>query len=241
MDEAHTMLWGLEFRKAMLHIKGFIKRLKNRPVIAAFTATANRDTINFIIKYLGLKKPFLIKRLPVNDNNKITCIRGDSKAILERLLEKNNTGRVIIYAITRKRVMDIYNTYKKDYNITYYHGDLERDVKVKNQEMFARGSKNIIVATVAFGMGIDIKDIRTIILYDLPLTLADLIQEIGRAGRDGKACNSFIILSKEGLKLADGLIKKSSDVRKAEQEFDQVISYFYSRKKKKFLEKYFDF
>ncbi len=238
IDEAHTLLWGLEFRKSMLKIKDFVNRFEVRPRVCAFTATASIETIKFIIKILGLKHPYVERHVPYNSKNEIISLRGDSKLILNKLLKKNK-GKLIIYALTRKRVMEIYETYKNLYRITYYHGKMAREDKNINQDSFTKGVNNIIVATVAFGMGIDIPDIKTIILYDLPLTLGDLIQEIGRAGRDGSLVKSYLILNEEGLKLADLLIKNSSNVMQAKREFDEVISFFYKKDKKREIFKYF--
>lgn len=239
VDEAHTLKWGLDFRKAMLLISNYINRLAKRPSIAAFTATADKKLIAFLKDKLGLTSPFIKKLLPWNDNIKIEVLKEKRDLSLFKTLKKFSNQKVIVYCLTRKNVEKLYQRYRNVFSTSYYHGGMLKEKKDKNQNLFKSNQTNIMIATNAFGMGIDIPDIRCVILYDLPLTISDLIQQIGRAGRDGKKAWGIVLFSKDSLTSAIRLISGSSNFSQKGLEFDKVTRFCQIKTKKEYLVKYF--
>ena len=239
IDEAHTLLWGLEFRTSMTHIKDYINGLAKRPPVAAFTATLGGYDVDYIIKSLSLKKPYIKCYPPIKKNINIKTIRGNNDLVLDKLLKKHSKKKIIIYTLTRLSTMRIYTRYKDIYNITYYHGGLDGKEKVYNQDLFKHNQANIMVATNSFGMGVDLPNIRVIILYDIPLSVSECVQELGRAGRDGKNSLGYIILSNKSLYKANLLISKTKNIKANEDKLDDVLKFALSADKNEFLLKYF--
>lgn len=212
IDEAHTILWGEGFREAFIHIDRFIKRLKKRPTILALTATATNLTIEKIKYYLNLDEVNIVSTNPdrknifykvVNTNNK----KNELLAYIN--FHKNKKG--IIYCLTRKRVEELsFFLLSNGISNVIYHGGLNTEIKEKNQNIFSTGKCNIIICTNAFGMGIDISDIRFVICYDMPSSLEDLIQQIGRAARDGNYAEGIVYFSFKDLNTINFFIESSN-------------------------------
>lgn len=239
IDEAHTLKWGLDFRKAMYDISIFVDKLKERPVITAFTATATNNTLKLIANILKLKNPYVYKISPVLDNIEYIFLKKDREKELKNIIEKMKNYKIIVYSLTRILTEKLYDKFKDNYLCSYYHGGLDSNTRRKNQDAFSNGSANIMFATNAFGMGIDIKDIRAVIIYDLPLSLSDLVQQVGRAGRDRKKSYGFVMVSNEAMNNAKYLIARDNNSNK-KKDFDIVTKFCYTRNKNKFLNKYFN-
>lgn len=192
IDEAHCVSqWGIDFRPEYRQLQRVKKRLKD-PVTLALTATATKLVRNDIAATL-LKENLNEIVYSVDRPNIALFVRetDDKFATLEETL-KHFSGSGIIYCATRKNVEELYGLLKNRWNVGYYHGGLEANQRKVLQQQFSSGQLQLLIATNAFGMGINKPDIRFIIHYDLSDSLESYIQEIGRAGRDGQ--QSYAIL-----------------------------------------------
>lgn len=187
IDEAHCVSqWGHDFRVSYRNIGKFIKSLSKRPIITAFTATASKEVREDIVRLLELISPKVFVSSFDRENLKITIEKGVNKEkyIFEYLNQNKDTSG-IIYCATRKNVESLYEMLlKKGFSVTLYHGGLNDKVRKTNQDDFIKDNKSIMIATNAFGMGIDKPDIRFVIHYNMPQNIEGYYQEIGRAGRD---------------------------------------------------------
>ncbi len=192
VDEAHCISeWGHNFRPSYTKINDFTNytSIKN---VSAFTATATPEVVEDIITQLQLKNVKTFIRGFERDNLHLNVIFPSNKNQKCLELLRQFEGSAIIYTATRKNaeyISEFLNQHK--YNCYYYHAGLQPPVRRKIQEEFSSGDLNLIAATNAFGMGIDKKDIHLIIHYDVSGSLENYYQEIGRAGRDGKAIPHF--------------------------------------------------
>ena len=207
VDEAHCVLdWGYTFRSSYLKIGKWISTLKKRPVVAAFTATAPEAYRSEICSLLGMDEPEVYTNSLERSN--LILIREDCSAMtikrrLSRLkyhLKKyGKEGRVVIYCATRKHV-DLVTNYLSDRfpgEVVKCHAYMDPDKRLRNETKFIRNQKRIMVATTAFGMGVDVPDIRLVVHFELPLSVIDYYQQIGRAGRDGKKSRCVLLYAPE--------------------------------------------
>lgn len=198
IDEAHCVSqWGHDFRTSYRFIKSFISILKVRPIVAAFTATATNEVREDIIKLLGLREPKVFISGFDRANIKIKVVKGvNKKKYIVDFIKKNIDSAGIIYAATRKEVDSLYEQLSgKDISCTRYHAGLGDEERSKNQEDFVYDRYNVMIATNAFGMGIDKPNIRYVIHYNMPKNIEGYYQEIGRAGRDGEESEAILLFS----------------------------------------------
>lgn len=198
VDEAHCVsTWGHDFRSSYKHISRFINLLKIRPVVSAFTATATREVREDIVNLLGLNNPKVFVAGFDRENLKIVIEKGVNKKqyILDYVMEnKDESG--IIYCATRKEVDSLYELLKsKGISVGRYHAGLSDEERKENQEEFVYDKSNLMIATNAFGMGIDKPNIRYVIHYNMPKNIEGYYQEIGRAGRDAEKSECILLFS----------------------------------------------
>ena len=212
IDEAHCVtVWGYTFRPNYLQIKHQIAQLKRRPVIAAFTATAPHDDQKDIQELLGMQHTDIYSMSLRREN--ITLLKEDCtgldidqhqrlKRVGHYIRKYGEDGRVVVYCSSRRNV-DIVTNYLKDKfsGVAKCHAYMDEDERAKQEFQFICGKKRIMVATTAFGMGVDVPDIRLVLHFNLPLNVIDYYQQIGRAGRDGNPAHAVLLYAKEDLDL----------------------------------------
>lgn len=205
VDEAHCVSqWGQDFRPSYLNIAEFIAELPERPTIGAFTATATAEVKQDIVRILGLHDPLQVTTGFDRPNLFFSVLRSSSKPqTLEKLVKERNGKTGIIYCSTRKRVEEVCSSLSaKGYSATRYHAGLSDEERRKNQDDFVYDRKQIMVATNAFGMGIDKSDVRFVIHYNMPKNLESYYQEAGRAGRDGEDADCILLFGHQDIQTA---------------------------------------
>ncbi|WP_125152321.1 DNA helicase RecQ [Clostridium rectalis] len=212
VDEAHCVSqWGHDFRPSYRRVKEFIERLDKRPIVGAFTATATEVVQKDILKLLALNNPNVFLTGFDRPNLSFEVIKGENKEnFIYDFLENNKGNTGIIYTSTRKEAQTLYNKISsKGYKASVYHAGLNDKERKKAQEDFSFDNIHIMIATNAFGMGIDKSNVRFVIHYNIPKNMEAYYQEAGRAGRDGEESQCILLFSPKDIQIQKYFIDAS--------------------------------
>ena len=209
VDEAHCVsMWGHDFRKSYRYILPFVNSLRVRPVVTAFTATATKEVRSDILNLLGLISPYTYLGSFDRENLAISVHKEEDKAeFVKDYIRGHEDESGIIYCATRKEVDGLYNYLKeRGLSIAKYHGGLKDEEKNYYQDEFLKDNYNVMIATNAFGMGIDKSNVRYIIHFTLCKNIESYYQEIGRGGRDGERTECHLLYNRDDIRTLEYLI-----------------------------------
>lgn len=212
IDEAHCVSqWGHDFRPSYTRVSGVINGLQKRPVVAAFTATATQEVKEDIQKLLYLESPNTFVTGFDRENLTFSVIRGEDKyGFIEGFLKDKEGETGIIYTSTRKEAENLNSKLAlAGYKTGLYHGGLSESDRTKAQDDFSYDNIDVIVATNAFGMGIDKSNVRYVIHNNMPKNMESYYQEAGRAGRDGEDSECILLFNPKDIQTQKFFIEET--------------------------------